>query len=80
MGIKHTPTKFKQAVGQRLRSQIEYRFGKRKEYMFAKQIKISQGSLSDILNGNSSPSAETLVRIHNRGKINMVFLLTGDAA
>lgn len=77
---KHTQTPFKKRVGKRLRGEIESNFGKRKEYKFAKQIKISQGSLSDILNGNSSPSAETLVRIHNRGKINMIFLLTGDVA
>lgn len=74
---KHTPTPFKKRVGKRLRAEIKLNFGSRKEFKFAKQIRISQGSLSDILNGHSSPSAETLVKIHNQGRINMMYLLTG---
>ena len=50
-------------MGKRLRELIEDAYGYRQEYKFAKEIGISQGSLSDILNGKSTPSAYTLVKM-----------------
>jgi len=49
-----------------------------KGYEFAKLIKISQGSLSDIENDKSDPSALTLVKLYNATDINMHWLLTGE--
>jgi len=69
--------KFKKEVGKRLRAEIEGIYGNRREFVFAKQIGISQGSLSDILNGKSSPSAETLMRIATHTTIGVTWLLIG---
>ena len=52
-------------VGKRLREVIEDVYGYRQEYRFAKEVGISQGSLSDILNGKSTPSAYTLIKIES---------------
>jgi len=63
-------------VGSRLR---EYR--KRKKMMaktLAKLIGISQGSLSDIENGKTKPSSDTLTSIVRHTDINPAWLLTGD--
>jgi len=54
---------WQQAVAYRLREMIADLYGKRSEYKFAKAIGISQGSLSDILNGHSMPSAYTMVKM-----------------
>lgn len=51
------------SVGKRLREAIHKYYGPRSEHQFAKDIGISQGSLSDICNGNSQPSALTLLKI-----------------
>ena len=66
---------WKREVGERLREEIKHDFGYRKEYQFAEYIGISQGSLSDILNGKSSPSALTLKYIAEKTPINIVKLL-----
>lgn len=50
-------------VGKRLREIIEDVYGYRQEYRFARDVGISQGSLSDILNGKSTPSAYTLIKM-----------------
>jgi len=69
--------KFKKEVGKRLRDEITSMFGERCENVFASRIGISQGSLSDILNGHSSPSARTLFLITTYSRINIRWLLTG---
>jgi len=43
----------------------------------AKILGVSQGSLSDIENGNSNPSADTIVKFHKKTKINLLWMLTG---
>lgn len=54
---------WQKSVAYGLREAIADLYGKRSEYRFAKAIGISQGSLSDILNGHSMPSAYTLVKM-----------------
>ena len=49
-----------------------------KAYQLAEKIKISQGSLSDIENGKSDPSASTLVNLYKYTDVNMHWLLTGE--
>jgi len=70
--------KFKKDVGKRLREWITNHYGERREYKFANQIGISQGTLSEILNGISSPSAETLVSIQEKTELSILWLLTGE--
>ncbi len=48
-----------------------------KSYELAKVIKISQGSLSDIENDKSLPSADTLAKLYQHTNINIIWLLTG---
>lgn len=64
-------------VGQRLAHLIEDTLGKRKQWRFAKIIGLSQGSLSDIIRGKSSPSALTLLKIDANTNINILELLRG---
>ena len=47
-----------------------------KSYQLAKLIKISQGSLSDIENCKSLPSADTLAKLHQHTNLNIIWLLT----
>jgi transcriptional regulator with XRE-family HTH domain len=68
---------WKADVGQRLRKAITKRYGKRNEYQFAQDIGISQGSLSDIVNGRSSPSALTLLKIKENTTISINYILKG---
>jgi len=51
-----------------------------KSYELAKLISISQGSLSDIENKKSLPSADTISKIYMNTNINVVWLLTGTGA
>lgn len=51
---------------------------KLKGYQLAKLIKISQGSLSDIENGKSDPSAKTIKNFINFTDINIIWMLTGQ--
>lgn len=44
---------------------------------FCKYIKISQGSLSDLENGKSKPSADTFIKLYKKG-CDIHWLLTGD--
>ncbi|HIW31785.1 MAG TPA: helix-turn-helix domain-containing protein [Candidatus Paenibacillus intestinavium] len=44
---------------------------------FAKQIGVSQGTLSDIEQGNCNPSIETLMSIHERCRVSIHWLLKG---
>jgi len=64
-------------MGQRLRDVIKGRFGPLAEHKFAKCINISQGSLSDILNGHNTPSAFTLFKIGDRTTIDIKYILMG---
>jgi len=48
-----------------------------KSYELAKLIHISQGSLSDIENNKSLPSADTLTKVYQSTNINIIWLLTG---
>lgn len=48
-----------------------------KSYELAKLIKISQGSLSDIENEKSLPSADTIAKLYQFTNLNIVWLLTG---
>ena len=48
-----------------------------KSYELAKIIHISQGSLSDIENNNSLPSADTIAKLYQHTHINIIWLLTG---
>ncbi|MDH5762618.1 MAG: helix-turn-helix domain-containing protein [Nitrospinota bacterium] len=48
-----------------------------KGYELAKIIKISQGSLSDLENNKSLPSADTIVKLHMHTNVNILWLLTG---
>jgi transcriptional regulator with XRE-family HTH domain len=48
-----------------------------KSYELAKLIHISQGSLSDIENNKSLPSADTLAKVYQSTNINIIWLLTG---
>jgi len=68
---------WQQAVAYRLREMIADRHGKRKEYRFAKAIGISQGSLSDLLNGHSMPAAHTLVKMATVLGVNVSDILGG---
>ncbi|MEK9627890.1 MAG: helix-turn-helix transcriptional regulator [Nitrospinota bacterium] len=47
-----------------------------KSYQLAKLIKISQGSLSDVENCKSLPSADTLAKLHQYTNLNIIWLLT----
>jgi len=65
-------------LGDRLR---EWRRGvPLKSYELAKLISISQGSLSDIENNKSLPSADTISKIYMNTNINIIWLLTGKGA
>ena len=44
----------------------------------AQQIKVSQGSLSDIENGHSNPSAMTIKSLFINTEINIAWMLTGQ--
>lgn len=66
---------WKKEVGQRLRLAIKKRYGKRRECEFANEIGVSQGSLSEIINGISAPSALTLFKIQFHTTINISRLL-----
>jgi len=62
-------------MGQRLRA---YRKSKEsKGYQFAKKIGISQGSLPELENEISLPSAKTLKGLCLKTDINIYWLLTG---
>ena len=51
-----------------------------KGYKLAEILKISQGSLSDIENNNSLPSADTIAKFLINTNINISWLLTGKGA
>ncbi|QPJ64628.1 MAG: helix-turn-helix transcriptional regulator [Candidatus Nitrohelix vancouverensis] len=51
-----------------------------KSYELAKLINISQGSLSDIENNKSLPSADTIAKLYKYTNINIIWLLTGQGA
>lgn len=48
-----------------------------KAYELAKLIHISQGSLSDIENNKSLPSADTIAKLYQHTTLNIIWLLTG---
>lgn len=47
-----------------------------KAYQLAKKIGVSQGSLSDIENGKSLPSADTIAKLYQHTNLNIIWLLT----
>jgi len=49
-----------------------------KSYELAKLINISQGSLSDIENNKSLPSADTIAKLYKYTNVNIIWLLTGQ--
>jgi len=49
-----------------------------KSFELAKLIKISQGSLSDIENNKSLPSADTIAKLYQYTNLNVIWLLTGN--
>ncbi len=49
-----------------------------KGFVFCKHIGISQGSYSDLKNGNSNPSCQTIINIINLGECDIIWLLTGN--
>lgn len=74
MKTKNTE-KFKKAVGKRLRA---YRKTLPLNVVdFAAKIKISQGTLSELENGISAPSAQTLANLYQITDIDIGWLLTG---
>lgn len=48
-----------------------------KSFELARLIKISQGSLSDIENNKSLPSADTIAKLYQYSNLNIIWLLTG---
>jgi len=62
-------------LGDRLRGWRKTTFNR--AYQLGEHIKISQGSLSDIENNKSHPSANTLAKLHNLTHLNIIWLLTG---
>lgn len=48
-----------------------------KSFQLAKLIKISQGSLSDIENNKSLPSADTIAKLYQFTDLNIIWLLLG---
>ena len=48
-----------------------------KSFELAKLIKISQGSLSDIENNKSLPSADTIAKLYLHSDLNIIWLLLG---
>ena len=67
--------KFKKAVGKRLRA---YRKTISLNVVdFATKIKVSQGTLSELENGISAPSAQTLANLCQITDIDIGWLLTG---
>lgn len=48
-----------------------------KSFELAKLIKISQGSLSDIENNKSLPSADTITKLYQFSDLNIIWLLLG---
>ncbi len=64
-------------LGARLRKKIERNFGPRREHKFAEHIGISPGSLSGILNGLSTPSATTLLKIQKNTEMRIADILGG---
>ncbi len=51
-----------------------------KSFELAIIIKISQGSLSDIENDKSLPSADTLAKLYQYTNVNLIWLLTGKGS
>jgi transcriptional regulator with XRE-family HTH domain len=51
-----------------------------KSFELAKLIKISQGSLSDIENNKSLPSADTIAKLYLYSDLNIIWLLLGKGS
>ncbi len=51
-----------------------------KAYELARLIRVSQGSLSDIENDKSLPSADTLAKLYQHTSVNIIWLLTGKGS
>jgi transcriptional regulator with XRE-family HTH domain len=51
-----------------------------KSFELAKLIKVSQGSLSDIENNKSLPSADTIAKLYQHTDLNIIWLLTAKGA
>lgn len=68
----------KETIGDRLRSvRISNNFSTNK---FSEILGIAQSAITKIENGNSDPSAKTLLAIYEKFKIDPLWLLTGQTA
>jgi len=65
----------KKELGPRLRKSIVKYYGRKQEHNFARLLGISQGSLSEVLNSISLPSATTLQKIGQRTQVSVTWLL-----
>jgi len=75
--IRRTPahTRWKTALGIELKKQIIKYYGEHRVFEFAQDIGVSQGSVSEIVNGISAPSSLTLKLIDQFTEINVMGLL-----
>jgi len=76
--MKNTGRKIKFAgMGKRIRRWREDQG--MKAYELARRLNISNGSLSEIENGKTLPSALTLASIHQNTNLNVGYVLTGQS-
>ena len=64
-------------MGKRLRELIKAKYGYRQEKVFAEEIGMSQGSVSDIINGKATPHALTLLKIMENTNMSVTYILKG---
>jgi transcriptional regulator with XRE-family HTH domain len=74
---EHDYNEWKRDLGARLRRKIYDVYGRMYEKKFAKMIGISPGSLSGILNGESTPSAASLLKIQRNSLLQVADILGG---
>ena len=65
--------------GQRIKRWRQSQKPPLKSFQLAELLKISQGSLSDIENNKSNPSAPTVVKLIKYTNINVYWVLTGNS-
>lgn len=67
-------------IGERLRRVIRDTYGPHREQYFANEVlKISQGSLSDIINGKYFPAGTTLYKIMTLTDLDVYYIMTGES-
>ena len=75
---KINPSKFPASVGGRLR--YWRKVSRLRLVDVTKLIRVSQGSLSELENDISMPSATTLISLHQKTDMNICWLLTGEGS